>query len=194
MSHVQIGYGRNKRNVFSMLLLNALMVCAVLAVLSCQGPAGATGATGLQGPAGVAGPSAQTTNITVAVSEWRASGAGTPGALLQSGWKTAANITQSVMTSGVVLVYMQMETNPATWQQLPITFYGSSVFQVIDAQYRVGQVQVFINQSSTVAPPTPTGTITFRVVAIAGTTVTALAAQMDITNYQSVKKAFNLTE
>lgn len=183
-----------RTRTYSSLLLGALMLCASLTMLSCQGPAGATGAIGPQGPAGVAGPSAQTTTITVAVADWRAVGVGTAGAYLQSGWKTAANITQSIMNSGVVLVYMQMETNPATWQQLPITFYGANVFQVFDSQFRLGQVQVFINQSSTDAPTAPTGAITFRIVAIAGTTTTALAAQMDITNYQAVKKAFNLTE
>ena len=184
---------RNQRNVFSMLLLNALIVCAVLTVLSCQGPAGATGATGPQGPAGVAGPSAQTVNITVATSEWRAVGAGTAGAYLQSGWKTAANITQSIMNSGVVLVYMQVETNPATWQQLPITFYYTGYFRVIDTQYRLGQVQIFINQSNTDAPVAP-DTFTFRVVAIAGTTVTALATQVDIKSYQAVKETFHLAD
>lgn len=177
-----------------------LLLVAAFAVLSCQGPAGPQGPAGAQGPAGpqgatgAAGASAQTVNITVAVSDWRASGVGTPGALLQSGLKPAANITQSILTSGVVLVYLQASASPATWQQLPITFYGSNVFQVIDAQYQLGFVQVFINQSNTLAPVTPAGTSTFRVVAIPGTTTAMLAKTVDIRNYQAVKQAFHLAD
>lgn len=175
---------------------------AVVMMSSCQGPAGPqgpqgpAGPQGPQGPAGSASASAQVTNITVATSEWRSAGTGSPGALLQSGWKTAANITQAIMNSGAVLVYMQVSDPPSqtTWQQLPLTFYGTNVFQVIDCQYRLGQVQVYINQSNTVAPVTPTGTLTFRVVAIPGTTVTALAQQLNISDYQSLKTAFHLAE
>lgn len=198
MNHLQAdSFERKEHRAFVLLLQGALMFCTVLTILSCQGPQGATGATGPQGPAGTAGaagPAAQTATITVAVGDWQPVGVGTPGAYLQSGWKTAANITQSIMTSGVVLVYMQMETNPATWQQLPITFYGTNIFQVFDSQYRLGQIQIFINQSSTTAPSTPTGAITYRVVAITGTTTTALSTQMDITSYQAVKQAFHLTD
>ena len=195
MNHLQVySFERKERRAIALLLQGALMLCTVLTILSCQGPQGPAGAAGAQGPAGAAGPAAQTATITVAIGDWQPVGVGTPGAYLQSGWKTAANITQSIMTSGVVLVYMQMQANPATWQQLPITFYGTNVFQVFDTQYRLGQVQIFINQSSTTAPATPTGAITYRVVAITGTTTTALSTQMDITSYQAVKQAFHLTD
>ena len=184
------------------LLVQCVAVLAVVAIVSCQGPAGPQGPSGPQGPQGQQGvpgsaaASAQTTTITVAVADWRGFGSGTPGAYLQSGWKPASNITQSIMTSGVVLVFMSVSDNPATptWQQLPITYYGSNVLQVFDAQYRLGQVQIFINQSTTVVPATPTGILSFRVVAIPGTTTVALAAQMDVSNYEVVKAAFHLAD
>ncbi|MFY7998056.1 MAG: hypothetical protein ACOVSW_05590 [Candidatus Kapaibacteriota bacterium] len=192
------------RSGFS-LLMQCVAVLAVVAIVSCQGPAGPQGPTGPQGPQGqqgatgapgTAAASAQTTTITVAIADWRGFGGGTPGAYLQSGWKSAANITQSIMTSGVVLVFLRVdETNrPVTWQQLPVIRYGSNFIQVVDAQYQQGQVQMFINNSNTVVPPTPTDAITFRVVAIPGTTTVALAAQMDISNYEAVKAAFHLAD
>ena len=175
-------------------------LCGLLFIAGCAvqgpaGPAGPQGPPGPQGPAGPAGASARVVNITVAANQWTASGAGSPGALLQSGWFTASNITTEVINSGVVLVFMQMETSPSTWQQLPITFYGSGVFQVFDAQYRATQVQIFINQSSTAAPARPTGSLTYRVVAISGTTTAILKQQnIDISSYAAVKKAFQITE
>jgi hypothetical protein len=170
----------------------ALCLCAIFFALSCQGPVGPQGPPGLPGPSGAPGPQAQVVNITVAVGDWRLANTGAPGEYIQSGWKTAANITQSIINTGVVLVYMQMESNPSTWQQLPITFYGQNVFQVIDAQYRAGQVQIFINQSNASAPPTPQGTLTFRVVAIAGISVAELQKTVDIQSYQDVAAAFHL--
>ena len=170
----------------------ALCLCAAFVTLSCQGPAGPQGPPGLPGPSGAPGPQAQVATITVAASEWRSANTGAPGEYIQSGWKTAANITQSIINTGVVLVYMQMETNPSTWQQLPITFYGQNVFQVIDAQYRVGQAQIFINQSNATAPPVPQGTLTFRVVAIAGITVAELQKTLNIHSYNEVATAFHL--
>jgi hypothetical protein len=196
MNHLQAdSFERKERRAFVLLLQGALIFCTVLTILSCQGSQGATGATGPQGPAGAPGPSAQTATFTIAVTDWRAFGAGTNVALIESGWRTAPNITQSIMNSGAVLVYMQWESNPATWQQLPITYYFTDFFRVIDAQFRLGQIKFFINQSNTTPPALPDGPLIFRVVAITGTTTTtALSTQMDITSYQAVKQAFHLTD
>jgi hypothetical protein len=175
-------------------LFFVFLVLVGCAVQGPAGPAGPQGPPGPQGPSGPSGASARVVNITVAANQWATSGVGSPGALLQSGWFTAPNITADVINSGVVLTFMQMETNPSTWQQLPITFYGTNVFQVFDAQYRVNQVQIFINQSSTAAPARPTGSIVYRIVAISGTTTAQLKQTVDISSYAAVKQAFHLAE
>jgi hypothetical protein len=91
-----------------------------------------------------------------------------------------------------VLMYMQMQPTPPVWQQLPVTYYGAGVFQVVDAQYQQGQVQFFVNQSNSSAPTTPTGNFVFRVVAIPGITVTALKAQVDVRDFTAVQRAFGI--
>jgi hypothetical protein len=177
--------------VFSRLAsMSVLCLFVFIAGCATQGPAGPTG------PQGPGGASARVVNISVAANLWVPAGVGTPGAYLQSGWFTSSNITADIMNSGVVLVYSQVnEVNtPAVWQQLPITYYAGSVFRVIDSQYRLGQVQFFINNSDSNAPPRPTGVLNYRVVAISGTTTAKLQQQMDITNYASVQKAFQLAE
>jgi hypothetical protein len=178
--------------------LLVVAACVLCSTLSCagpqgaQGPAGPQGAQGQQGVPGSAAASATVVNITVPVSSWRAAGVGSPGALLQSGWFNSANITSGIMASGAVLVYYQVNSAPVVWQQLPITYYGSGVFQVIDVQYQQGQVQFFLNQSNSNAPPLPNSSLTFRVVAIPGITVAALKAQMDVSDFAVVQRAFNI--
>lgn len=183
-------------------IIGALCVFVFLAGCGIQGPAGPAGPQGPVGPQGPAGPagnsgsSARVVNITVQPAQWQVdmSSVGVAGAYLQSGWFTASNITQDVMNSGVVLVFMQMNSNPATWQQLPVTYYGSSSFRVIDCQYRLNQVQIFINNSGTAAPGLPTSAFNYRIVAITGTTTAVLKQTVDITNYAAVKAAFHLAE
>ncbi|TAE25020.1 MAG: hypothetical protein EAZ92_12745 [Candidatus Kapaibacterium sp.] len=179
----------------------ALAGCAVQGPAGPAGPQGPPGPVGPQGPAGTGGgtaaPTARTINFTVQPSQWLAQGVGSPGAYLQSGWFNVANITADIMATGVVLVYSQMQAVSATaviWQQLPITFSEGGTFQVVDAQYQLGQVQVFINSPSGVAPFRPTRSFSYRVVAIPATTTAELKQFVDISNYNAVKAAFHLAE
>jgi hypothetical protein len=176
-------------------------LCTLVFFASCavQGPAGPAGPQGPIGPVGPQGPggaSARVVNITVAAASWMARGVGAPGAYLQSGWFNSSNITTEIMNSGVVLAYSQVNdpNTPVVWQQLPITLYGGSAFRVVDFQYQAGQVQFFYNSSDGNAPPRPTGALTYRIIAISGTTTAKLQEQVDITNYTAVKNAFHLAE
>lgn len=177
--------------------ISALCLFVFIAGCATQGPAGPAGPQGPIGPAGPTGPggaSARVVNISVAANLWVAEDVGIPGAYLKSGWFNSANITAEIMNSGVVLAYSQVRSNPVVWQQLPFTLYGSSTFTVIDFQYQSGQIQFFINNSGTAAPARPTDVLNYRIVAISGTTTAKLQQQMDITNYASVQKAFQLAE
>ncbi len=196
-----------KRRALQSLIASCVAVFLTLASCAVQGPAGPVGPQGPPGPVGpqgppgtgggTAAPTARTVNLTVMPSQWRAQGAGSPGAYLQSGLFNVSNITADIMATGVVLVYSQMQAPSASaviWQQLPITYSENGVFQVVDTQYQLGQIEIYINSPNGVVPVRPSRNQNYRVVAIPATTTAALKEFVDISNYNAVKAAFHLAD
>ena len=93
-------------------------------------------------------------------------------------------ITQSIVDQGVVLVYVR-STGTSIWYALPYSGSGNTTLTMAD--YGVGYVDVQANFSSSA--------LDFRVVVIAGSSVTVLAARhpgINFSNYSQVAAAFNL--
>jgi hypothetical protein len=163
------------------------------------GATGATGATGSTGATGATGATGETgaTGATGATGETGATGAtGANGTqvlnyLLTNKSVTLTGntrfqipgITQDIVDKGVVLVYFRT-TGSTIWYALP---YAEDDRTLKLTDYGVGFIDIKANFTS--------GGLDFRVVVIAGTSLTTLQAAhpgLDVKNYGSVASALNI--
>lgn len=193
------------------LLRYGLLIGAVcgIGIYSCkkgpQGDKGDTGATGVAGITGATGPGGPqgangNTGATGATGAAGATGAtGATGAngttvesylLINQSVNLLGNtrflipaITQDIVDKGVVLVYFRT-TGSTIWYALPYT-EDDRTLKLTD--YGVGFIDVRANFTS--------GGLDFRVVLIAGTSLTSLQAGhpgLDLKNYNQVVAAFRI--
>ncbi|MBL7998251.1 MAG: hypothetical protein JNL32_06380 [Candidatus Kapabacteria bacterium] len=139
-----------------------LLVCLVMYLNSCKGN------TGPVGPAG----NANVQSMTIAQQTFTDDGLGGFQVALQT-----PMLTQAVLSSGAVLVYMQAIAVPGSWVALP-TSVGGFNYNVVISQ---GLVSVYVNQL-------PASAFNFRVVIIPK----AAAIKSNPANYEDVAKEFNL--
>jgi hypothetical protein len=142
------------------------------------GPAGTNGTNGKDGNANVV---AGTVNVTT----WTYS---EPVYYVNI---PSQSITQSIINTGAVLVYVKLDEN--VWSQLPLTIYNdptySSTLEVITT---LNLVHIQWTDSDLTQPGTPPP-LTFKIVVIASTG-TLLASKADPSNYEEIKEAFNLKD
>lgn len=141
-----------------------------------QGPAGQNGINGQDGNANV-----QSYLFTVYSNMWSGSGSNFKYVVLN-----VPQITQSVVDSGMVLVYRVYNGYNAL---LPITNYTGSDELTISFLYQAGEVEIDINST---APITNLLTYYFRVVVVTGH-VRMAYAHLNWSNYEEVKNAFNFS-
>jgi hypothetical protein len=160
-----------------------VMIASVLTTFSCTkegkegppGPAGTNGTNGTNGNANVIG----TNTVTLNSGDWSATGAGWYVTL------TASGITQDVVDKGIVQVFIQYGTE---WWSLPdLSGINSTQFG-----FGLGYVQL-LNYNSDYSQATNPGTKTFRIVIIPSSARLA-NPNIDYTNYNEVKRAFNLKD
>jgi len=171
-----------KKIIFSFALL--AMIFASCTKEGPVGPAGSAGTNGLDGTNGTNGTNgnANVTSGTATISNW----------IYDSNykWYTATiivnGITQAIVDNGVVMVYLY--GNGANIA-LPTTVYPSSSYsETLSFYYGLQQVGIRVQDSDLTQPNYP-GTLTFRVITIAGAT---LPNNIDLTNYSEVAKYFNI--
>ena len=139
-----------------------------------------------EGPAGPAGKdgNANVVSSTITSSSW---------AYTEPSWAitfTDPAITQEIINSGAVLVYIKVGDN---YTQLPLTFYLSSSYSsTIEVSTFVGGLSLFWTDSDLVQPNNP-GSQTFKVVVIAGSGMIQ-NPNVDYSNYEEVKSKFNLED
>ena len=98
-------------------------------------------------------------------------------------------ITQDILDNGAVLVYVASGVN---YYQLPYTFYPSSVYsRTYTYVHYLGGLKVYVTDSD--LDTTEPGTLKFKVVVIEASGQIK-NPNVDLNNYQAVKKAFNLTD
>ena len=167
---------------FIFFILTALVLvfvnsCAIDGPIGPEGPAGPVGPVGPQGNANVLSTTYSVSNWNYSAPSWQAS-------------IPFSAITQSIINTGAVLVYISTGTN--TYSQLPLTFYPASTYSTtIEVVSTIGAVNLFWSDSDQTQPNNP-GSWTFKVVAIAGSN--KMAYPVDWSNYIAVKKYFNLAD
>jgi hypothetical protein len=98
-------------------------------------------------------------------------------------------ITQDILDNGAVLVYVASGVN---YYQLPYTFYPTSSYsRTYNYVHYLGGLKVYVTDSD-LNTPEP-GTLKFKVVVIEASGLIK-NPNVDLNNYQAVKKAFNLTD
>jgi len=146
------------------------------------GPTGATGATGATGPAGPAGPTGPQGPSGTQVDSYLLSNQ-TVNLTGNTRFLIAA-ITQDVVDKGMVLVYFRT-TGSTIWYALP---YAEDDRTLKLTSYGVGYIDVKANFTS--------GGLDFRVVVVAGTSLTDLEAHypgLNVNNYKQVASTLNIT-
>ena len=208
---------QKQRHFGSLVILFALS--SILAVgCSKTGPAGATGSqgsTGAQGSAGPQGPqgnaNVQVDTFTLVSSQWLwndnyilFTGGGSYTEWFTRYYKgTFPAITQGVLDSGLVMVYMTPNLqNKLQWAPLPYTFDTgdgySYDFVFVTTPGGLELEFYFADQVSSATPPTLSSytlaTYSFKCLAITGTIAAAMQkAGIDKGNYAEVSAYLNLS-
>ncbi len=157
-----------------------------------DGATGPAGAAGKDGTNGTNGNANVTGSNTVTLNNWVSDyNDGTDfGFHSDATW---SGITQVIVDKGVIMVYVSDDNGG--WIALPTTESGTGYSATIGFQFSVGSVSIFINgyddSGSTVAADF-NGTV-IRVVAIAASNRVD-NPNVNLSNYEEVKKAFNLKD
>jgi hypothetical protein len=154
-------------------LLVTLAVAIVFTSCTKTGQIGLQGPQGPQGNPGATGSQGNTGTANVIYSEWDSSFTGTSVV-----WSVPA-ITQGVLDSAVILVYVKQET---AIFQLPYDNLNGSGFYLNDLMF-VGQIQIYCSTGYTLKD------FAFRYVIIPG----GVAANYVHKDYQEISTLFKLT-
>lgn len=107
---------------------------------------------------------------------------------------TWASITQDIKDKGIVMVYA--DDGSGSWQALPYTDAGDDYYSAsFNFSFKVGSVKVIANGFDDTGSPAPSdfSGLIVRVVAIS--TASRMAnPNVDLKNYNEVKKVFNLKD
>ena len=147
-----------------------------------DGAAGPAGKDGLDGKDGEDGYS-NVVSSSIISGNWT---------FLSPSWSqsfTYAAITQDILDNGAVLVYVASGVN---YYQLPYTFYPTSSYsRTYNYVHYLGGLKVYVTDSD-LNTPQP-GTLEFKVVVIEASFLMK-NPNVDLKNYEAVKKAFNLKD
>lgn len=165
----------NSIKTISTLLL--LVTMTIFSSCKKEGPEGPAGKDGVDGNANVV-------SSTITSSAW---------AYNAPSWAitfTYPAITQEIINSGAVLVYIKVGNN---YNQLPLTFYQSSSYSTtIEVTTFAGGLSLIWTDSDLTQPNNP-GSQTFKVVVIAASGMIQ-NPNVDYSNYEEVKSTFNLVD
>jgi hypothetical protein len=198
-----------KQNLFGTLFVFVAFITIISAGCSKTGPTGATGATGPQGSPGPTGPqgnaNVQVDTFTLSSAQWLwnddyilFTGQGSYTEWFTRYYKAAfPSVTQGVLDSGVVLVYMTPNlTNQNQWSPLSYVFDTGDGYQYnfvyVTSPGNV-ELEFFFTEAPSVSPPILSSytlpSYKFKIVAVTGTMTTQMKnSQIDKTNYAQVSK------
>jgi hypothetical protein len=151
----------------------------IVAIISCKGPQGEVGPQGTQGSQGIQGNAGPIGTANVIYSEWTNitfTGSG-------SSWQakiSAPKITQEILDKGLVKTYFKLDKNV---YELPLASGGLSyLYQSIS----IGNINLLSNSKWSSEIP-------WRYVIIPGG-IGARRANIDYSDYEAVKKAYNIPD
>ena len=161
-----------------------MTLMAMIFAVSCRGPVGP------EGPMGNANVASST--LTIYPSQWYWDNSTNTSWRVDIEYKA---INADIDAHGAVLVYMDVE---GTWRQIPMTyyyydeqydsFYGSS----LEVSSYLEGVSIFWTESD-LSQLDPPGTHDFKIVVIEAN-VYQSRSDVDYSNYEAVKKAFQLAD
>jgi len=163
------------------------------AVTSCKGDDGADGIDGVDGAQGPAGQDGQDGNANVIYSDWFSPTWTVPSTSAYFNY-SAPEITQEVLDTGVIMVYMRIYNHV---YPMPISFMGDTNPKEYDFWADLESLRIWFSAESSYSP---SSTIKFRYVIIPGNNNAAgrsinssqsiydelSAANVDINNYEAV--------
>lgn len=174
------------------LTLICMALFAMFFAVSCTGPQGPEGPQGPQGPAGQDGnANVKSTTVTVRPNDWYWD---------ETSWRVDLEykaIDADIDDYGAVLVYMD---NGNTWRQLPMTFYYSVVDDGVEYFYSssleistyLEGLSIFWTENDFFDGYQPEEH-RFKIVVIAASYYDS-RSDVDYSNYEAVKKAFQLAD
>ncbi|HEY4286476.1 MAG TPA: hypothetical protein VGN00_05200 [Puia sp.] len=192
---------------FSLLIAGSMLSCKK-GDTGPAGPAGPAGPTGAQGPIGNANVFVDTFSLASADWLWNSgytysnTNGGTITYFTRYHDVTFSKLTQGIIDSGMVLVYIAPNLNnlqqyspmPYSYLSFGSVFYYNYVFETF-----VGKVRLhfFYTQNSTTAAPTTLSTdviptLKYKIVVVAGTVATTMKAHdVDVKDYNAVNHFLN---
>ena len=156
-----------------------------IAITSCSGDDGATGPAG---PAGADGADGIDGNANVIASDWfNATWPTNTSATYATFTHDAPELTQDILDSGVILVYMK--TSNAVYP-LPISFIGDSNPKEYDFWANLGSIRIWFTAESAI---TPSSTKQFRYVIIPSNNTAARGTStVDVNDYYAVCEYYGI--
>lgn len=155
--------------------MKILRLLPLLLLLACE-------KEGLQGPAGPQG-NANVQAATYMVSNWQYSD---PTYFVEL---SVPFITADIVASGAVLTYIETGANQFT--QVPLTFYRDNSYSTtIEVSSSIGFIRLYWGDSDLTQPIAPPS-LNVKVVAVASSLLRD-HPNLDLSDYQTVKKAFTL--
>lgn len=157
----------------------------ILLSISCakdgeQGPAGPQGPAGANGNANVTSYYVNTTSAN-----WTCSG-------LCYTDVNFPQITQSILNSGLVCVFMQSTSSTGVWLNMPWTEFNTGYSSNYNFNYSLGSMRIFKQDSDLVTPSNP-GVRTFKVIIIPSSQREA-NPDVNWNNLAEIEKRFNVLE
>lgn len=167
-----------------------LLLSSTLINFSCtkEGPAGPQGSPGPTGPRGSDGnANVKSVTINVASGNWILSG----NTYYFDSY--ISEITTDIINSGSVQIFMESTSSTGVWLTMPwIEYINSSIFSTYNFNHSWGKVRIF-KVDSDITPPSNPGVRKFKVIVISSS-ARILNPNVDYTNYNEVKKTFNLKD
>lgn len=183
-----------KLRFLSLALMSASMVFLLTSCPGPMGPEGEKGNPGIQGPQGVAGQTgaqgpAGTANVIY--SSWITATSIVSGSYFSRAGSyfdlTVPKLTQEILDKGMVLTYWKPAGNNQAIIPLPAST-GDVTGSELYPEYKVSRIRIWLFNTGTFSTSNQ-----FRYVIIPGS-VNARKANIDYSNYEEVKKAYNLPD
>jgi len=180
-----------KKSILSTITVIAVMLTSIFVFDGCKKPK--DGINGKDGATGATGNANVTSSNTVTLNNWTEDFNDGVNYSFHStvSW---ASITQAIKDKGVVMAYA--DDGAGGWIALPYTDAGDDYYSMtVNFSFKVGSVDIIINGFDDITPYVASdwnGTVV-RIVAIASSSRMA-HPDVDLKNYNEVKKVFNLKD
>jgi hypothetical protein len=169
-------------------LFIALFLLSVCVFQGCkkEGPMGPQGQAGTNGIDGIDGnANVKTYTVNTSSSNWTCSGFCYTDV-------TCSGITQDIVNTGSVHLFMESPTQVGAWLNMPWTDMNSGYISTYNFVYALGTLRISKVDSDLTTPTNP-GTRKFKIVVIASSGKLA-HPEVDYTNFEEIREAFDIVE